>query len=478
MSTTKQMSLMEMINRLSAGIEDDELFCQEEFEMVRNYCEQKSFMMSAADLSTIRRIGLMDRFESWKEEHRLYGLTFDQARKRKDYSFTLNELPSLIDDLQKDYMSATCENGDPYRGVAVLEVGYVDVELNITTYEQCGRSVTENDKRPILGYFVCIKQGEQEDDWVSDDYIDYEIQINWHDSNWQKNLERDMFFALNDYVVNHHLSYDEPNIRPYVQSVQTASGAQPKKDSYESMVLDYLALFDSDDHIVNRNGNNFLIANYRTFTSYKLEVIDGRLKVLQETKVLQDCIENAKSAYDVDPEFMGKIREFEKKWYVSESHKVKMIWNLQEIWLNIYSRLNSHFIEKETKKMTKKQREMNIKLAVDFMEEIKMLVSSVTEDVSDSESMTEAWNKIDRFYKDIESMRNKQKCTGSKSFSILQSEVDGHTKYLQGIDLPIMINSILENENFMTSEVSEMHIGMVNGNQVLIITPEIISLSD
>ena len=48
MSTTKQMSLMEMINRLSAGIEDDELFCQEKFEMVRNYCEQKSFMMSAA----------------------------------------------------------------------------------------------------------------------------------------------------------------------------------------------------------------------------------------------------------------------------------------------------------------------------------------------------------------------------------------------------------------------------------------------
>lgn len=134
--------------------------------------------------------------------------------------------------------------------------------------------------------------------------------------------------------------------------------------------------------------------------------------------------------------------------------------------------------KRRRKYMTKRQREMNIKLAVDFMEEIKMLASSVTEDVSDSESMTEAWNKIDRFYKDIESMRNKQKCTGSKSFSILQSEVDGHTKYLQGIDLPIMINSILENENFMTSEVSEMHIGMVNGNQVLIITPEIISLPD
>ena len=128
--------------------------------------------------------------------------------------------------------------------------------------------------------------------------------------------------------------------------------------------------------------------------------------------------------------------------------------------------------------MTKKQREMNIKLAADFMEEIKMLASSVMEDVSDSKSMTEAWNKVDKFYKDIESMRNKQKCTGSKSFSILQNEVDGHTKYLQGIDLPIMVNSILENETLTTSEVSEMHIGMINGKQTLIITPEILSLSD
>lgn len=47
-----------------------------------------------------------------------------------------------------------------------------------------------------------------------------------------------------------------------------------------------------------------------------------------------------------------------------------------------------------------------------------------------------------------------QKCTGSKSFSILQTEVDGHTKYLPGIDLPIMINSIFENETLISSEVS------------------------
>ena len=128
--------------------------------------------------------------------------------------------------------------------------------------------------------------------------------------------------------------------------------------------------------------------------------------------------------------------------------------------------------------MTEKQKEMNINLAVNFMKEIKMLASSTIEDISDSESMTDAWNKVDTFYKDIESMRNNQKCTGSKTFSILQNEVDGHTKYLQGIYLPIMINSIFEDDNLVPSEVSEMHMGIENGRQVLLITPQIISLPE
>ena len=55
-------------------------------------------------------------------------------------------------------------------------------------------------------------------------------------------------------------------------------------------------------------------------------------------------------------------------------------------------------------------------------------------------------------------------------------DVDGHTKYLQGINLPIMINSILENNSVTPSNVSEMHIEMVDGRQALVITPKIISL--
>lgn len=116
-------------------------------------------------------------------------------------------------------------------------------------------------------------------------------------------------------------------------------------------------------------------------------------------------------------------------------------------------------------------------MAINYAEEIKMLASSLSEDVADSTNMAEAWKKIDRFYQTVESFRNMQKCTGSKSFSILIEEVNGHTKYLQGIDLPIMVNSVWESENnCVPSEVCEMHIGMVNGKQTLLITPELVML--
>jgi hypothetical protein len=126
--------------------------------------------------------------------------------------------------------------------------------------------------------------------------------------------------------------------------------------------------------------------------------------------------------------------------------------------------------------MTKKEREMNIQLIINYAEEIKMLASSLVEDIYDSVSVTEAWNKMDCFYSDVERLRNKQKATGSKSFSIMNGDVDGHTKYLQGLDLPIMVNSISDGENLKPSPVSEMHIGNVDGKTVLLVTPEIISL--
>lgn len=47
----------------------------------------------------------------------------------------------------------------------------------------------------------------------------------------------------------------------------------------------------------------------------------------------------------------------------------------------------------------------NIKSAANLMKEIEMLASSASEDIVDSETVNEAWNKIENFYKDMKSMK-------------------------------------------------------------------------
>lgn len=122
-----------------------------------------------------------------------------------------------------------------------------------------------------------------------------------------------------------------------------------------------------------------------------------------------------------------------------------------------------------------KELKIQMEKANQIIDEIQLIISSAKEDVSDSESMTEIWNKVDRMYKDIEALRNRQTATGSRSFSILSDDVSGHTKYLQGIDLPIMVNSALSgNGEIIPSDVSEMHIGRINGKLVVLITPDLI----
>lgn len=127
--------------------------------------------------------------------------------------------------------------------------------------------------------------------------------------------------------------------------------------------------------------------------------------------------------------------------------------------------------------MNKKLLKDNIDLASQYSEELRQLASSLCEDVKDSRNMTEAWKKIDMFYQSVEGLRNLQKCTGSKGFSVLQDDVEGHTKYLQGINLPIMVNSVWESDNNChPSPVCEMHVGRVDDRLVLLITPENIIL--
>ena len=134
----------------------------------------------------------------------------DKTHGNTDYVFSLNGIELLLPEIRKGKMTSLYENGDPCRCAAVLERGYVDIEVNITTPEQCGTAL--NDNSPLISYFVCVKRGDNEDDWESDGYCDlHPVQVNWNAPDWKKQLEIDMLEALDEYVIHNGLSYDEPN---------------------------------------------------------------------------------------------------------------------------------------------------------------------------------------------------------------------------------------------------------------------------
>lgn len=134
-------------------------------------------------------------------------MTIEEAKKFKEYKFFLNGVENLIDDLRKNWMENMEEDGERHIGVAVLEFGYIDIELNILTEEQVSRIPCSGNKTPVIDYFVCIKNIE----WESDGYADQNVNVNWNSDNWVSQLERDMFAALEKYKDEHGYRYNRPN---------------------------------------------------------------------------------------------------------------------------------------------------------------------------------------------------------------------------------------------------------------------------
>lgn len=138
-------------------------------------------------------------------------MTFEEAKKRKDYDFSLNGIEDIINDIRNNWIKDMEDDGEPYRGIAILEIGYVDIEVNLATYEQCIIDAKSGDKRPSMYYFTCIKHGDSDDDWESNNFVDQDINVNWKSDNWAEQLERDMFEALDKYVAENGYSYDHAN---------------------------------------------------------------------------------------------------------------------------------------------------------------------------------------------------------------------------------------------------------------------------
>lgn len=135
-------------------------------------------------------------------------ITLEEAKRRDDYVFSAAELEPIVPELRKNWLESFSENGDPLRGCAVLEIGFIDVEVNIYSKEQEGKS---GDKTPDIGYFCCIRTSNDDASWVSDDYIDYKPSVDWNSDDWKEQLEQDMFKALSMYAKKRCYNFNKPN---------------------------------------------------------------------------------------------------------------------------------------------------------------------------------------------------------------------------------------------------------------------------
>ncbi|GEM_PF-4750962 len=113
-----------------------------------------------------------------------------------------------------------------------------------------------------------------------------------------------------------------------------------------------------------------------------------------------------------------------------------------------------------------------------FVSEIEDILNSLKETLCNSESITAKWNAVDTFMMDIERLQLHQPITGRKSFKGLHNgeDVEGNTRYLSHLAaMPIKVNSIInEDESLSPSDVCEMHVGNIDGEICLLITPTII----
>lgn len=144
-----------------------------------------------------------------------------RSKKRADYHFSINDMDRIIEDIRKGWLDDFEENGDPVRGAAVLEIGHVDIEVNIFSEEQLcreGREIPDDKKKaPAIDYFVSVKAGKDKDSWRDDKYLETKVNVDWRAENWKELLEHDMFMALDNYVRKAGYSYDHPNL--YIQSI-------------------------------------------------------------------------------------------------------------------------------------------------------------------------------------------------------------------------------------------------------------------
>ena len=146
-------------------------------------------------------------------------MKMSELKKRPDYSFRADPayLQILRSGVFPDFTEYDAENGRFEKAVAMLEIGYLDIEMNVSTESSEDGSGYLNKAYP--SYFLCAKgdpgPGASDDwKWAEIGYLDdlgYDTEVDWNAENWEKLLEKDMLRKMCAFAKKCGLSFDEPN---------------------------------------------------------------------------------------------------------------------------------------------------------------------------------------------------------------------------------------------------------------------------
>lgn len=104
--------------------------------------------------------------------------------------------------------------GDYKWGAAYLEIGNVDIEVNITSKLYMSEKwILEPTDIPDIAYFICVRCKEDQlrgfDDWYQVGYMERKPKVDWNSEEWKQQLKEDMLDALIECVEKCGFNYDE-----------------------------------------------------------------------------------------------------------------------------------------------------------------------------------------------------------------------------------------------------------------------------
>lgn len=130
----------------------------------------------------------------------MMNITLAEAKTRNDYSFDCNRLYFYLDEIRANKFNIHDPvDGEHIWGVAVMEIGCVDIEVNLSNSQDGVDDV-------VPDYFICAK--DKEGIWVSAGYIDDQVDVDFGSDDWKEQLEADMFKKLVAVVEKCGLDFD------------------------------------------------------------------------------------------------------------------------------------------------------------------------------------------------------------------------------------------------------------------------------